>query len=91
MMKDIQEKRIENELNLVKSLNYPHKIKKQNKDEYYIDIAFPSSEFNSEFIQNDISFLIHILPNFPFSQPRVFCKTHVRYLIDIKINSIFVL
>jgi hypothetical protein len=81
MMRDIQEKRVETELALLQESIIPSKFKKINKEEYYIEVFVPAVLVEHENIKTDINFLIHMLPNFPFSQPRVYCKTQV--------NSIF--
>ncbi len=80
MMKDIKEKRIENELALLQNSSIPSKFKKINKEEYYIDVTLPGIE--NETIKSDITFLIHMVPNFPFNQPKVYCKTPVLYIIS---------
>lgn len=77
MIRDIQEKRIETELELLQESIIPTKYKKISKDEYYIDVYVPFSLIEHENIKSDINFLIHMQPNFPFSQPRVYCKSQV--------------
>jgi ubiquitin-protein ligase len=82
MMKEIQEKRIENELSLLKESKMPYKLKKINKEEYQIEVSLPSDRLSNENIKKDIIFLIHMLPNFPFNSPQVFCKSPV-FLLNI--------
>jgi len=74
-MKEIQEKRIENELSILK--NSLINIKKVNKEEYFIDVTLPHKIVDSQSVTTDINFLIHMVANFPFNQPRVYCKTPV--------------
>ncbi len=76
-MKEIQEKRIENELSILQELNIPCRFKKLNKEEYLIDISVPYTLLSNDNIQKDINFVIHMLPNFPFNPPQVFCKSTV--------------
>lgn len=79
MMKEIQEKRIENELKSI--INNDNEInctyKKIAKDEYYIEITVPRKLIEDSNMHSDVSFLIHMVPNFPFNQPRVYCRTSV--------------
>jgi ubiquitin-protein ligase len=76
-MKDLQDKRIENELSLMQNSSIPSKFKKINKDEYNIEVTVPYKMIESELATNDIVFLIHVISNFPLNQPKVFCKTPV--------------
>lgn len=74
-MKEIQEKRLESELTLLSSAILPTKYKKINKEEYLVETQVPANL--AENVNNDITFIIQMGPNFPFNQPRVFCKTPV--------------
>lgn len=76
-MKEIQEKRIENELSLLQESKIPCKFKKIGKEDYLIDVTVPSILLKNDSIKKDINFLIHMLPNFPFTAPQVFCKSPV--------------
>lgn len=76
-MKDIQEKRVENEVSLLEHSLIPTKVKKINKDEYYIEVFVPFKQIAVGSITLDINFAIHMVPNFPFNQPKVYCKTPV--------------
>ena len=84
-MKDIQEKRIENELNLIKNSAIPSKFKKINKEEYQIEVTLPFKMIESDLITNDIVFLIQMVANFPFNQPKVYCKTPVNLNLNFYI------
>lgn len=77
MMKDIQEKRLENELALLQESIIPSKFRRLKNDEYYIDVMLPKEMVDSSGVVMDIGFLIHIVSNFPFNQPKVYCKTPV--------------
>ncbi len=82
-MKEIQEKRIENEISLTQHSIIPSKFKKINKEEYHIEVSVPYNLIENESVKTDIVFLIHMVPNFPFSQPKVYCKTPVTIIIII--------
>lgn len=77
-MKDIQEKRLNKELMLLEGSPYFYRIlKKISKEELYIELSYPNpSEEGS-----DIIFIIHICSNFPFTSPKLFCKTQVSIII----------
>lgn len=73
-MKDIQEKRLENEIKfLTESQSEIQKtIKKISKDEYHVNITIPSSL--SKFAL-DIELLLLIQKNYPFNPPKLFFIT----------------
>jgi ubiquitin-protein ligase len=77
MMKEIQEKRIENEISLLNSINKSIRLKKFNKDEYYIDITIPVQIQTDEetFSNTEVVFLIHLPHNYPINPPKLYCKT----------------
>lgn len=79
MMKNIQEKRIENELSLIKNLQSSHKIqiKKLNKEEYYITVNISNKLVENIETIEDIQVLIHLGTNFPLNAPRVYLTTAV--------------
>jgi len=56
---------------------FPYKIKKLSKDELYIDIVVSKELIKDKSITNDILFIIHIGPNFPFNSPKIYCFTNV--------------
>jgi ubiquitin-protein ligase len=77
-MKDIQEKRIEKELYLLENCPYFYRIsKKINKEEMYIDLIYNTTEEEEQEKQKPIIFVIHLVANYPFNTPRVFCKSPV--------------
>ncbi len=78
-MKSIQEKRIENELNLIKNLEIKTQTKKLNKDEYYITATIPNKMIENTETTEDISVVIHMRMNFPLNPPKVYLKTPVIY------------
>jgi ubiquitin-protein ligase len=78
MMKNIQEKRIENELNLIKNLEIKTQAKKLNKDEYYITAIIPNKMIENIETEEDVNVLIHIKMNFPLNPPKVYFKTPVK-------------
>ena len=45
-----------------------------------IQINLEGKKIN-ESLENDISFLIHIRPNYPFKPPRVYCLSHVIIIV----------
>lgn len=74
-MKDIQEKRIEKELQLLGESPYFYRIsKKISKDEMFIELVY-NHPFDEE--AQAIIFVIHLVSNYPFNTPRVFCKSAV--------------
>jgi hypothetical protein len=77
MMKNIQEKRIENELTLIKNLSINPHIKKINKEEYYITVTIPNAMIDHIEIPDDVNVVIHIGANFPLNSPKVYIKTTV--------------
>jgi len=79
-MKSIQEKRIENELNLIRNLEIKTQTKKLNKDEYYITATIPNRMIRNIENSDDISVVIHMRMNFPLNPPKVYLKTPVIYL-----------
>jgi len=93
-MKEIQEKRIESEIQSLQSNQFFNKIsKKVSYEEMMIDLKYLlNKESNTVLTESqadtisgkkdtieEILFSIHILPNFPFSSPRVYCKSAFVY------------
>lgn len=92
-MKEIQEKRIESELSALQSNQFFSKIsKKVSYEEMMIDLKYLFDKQTNKVLtetEGDITgktesleevvFSIHILPNFPFSSPRVYCKSAFVY------------
>ena len=83
MMKNIQEKRIENELSLIKNLqpSYKIQIKKLNKEEYYITVTISNTLVEHLETSEDINVLIHLGVNFPINPPIVYLTTAVNTFI----------
>lgn len=85
MMKDIQEKRIENELSLIQESPIPNKFKKIDRDEYQIDVKIPTNKIeelkDEKNYEQEIRFIILMGPNYPFNQPKVYCKSEVKSCI----------
>ncbi len=77
-MKNIQEKRIDNELTLIKNLSIKTQIKKLNKEEYYITVIIPNSMIDYAEISDDVNVVIHLGANFPLNAPKVYVKTAVK-------------
>lgn len=77
MMKNIQEKRIENELAMIKNLSIKTLIKKINKEEYYITVTIPNNMIDHIEMGDDVNVVIHIGNNFPLNAPKVYVKTAV--------------
>jgi ubiquitin-protein ligase len=82
MMKEIQDKRLERgnkkitqEIALLEESTYPVKQKKIAKGEYHIEVEIKVNI--QELEDKKITFLIHIVSNFPFNPPKVYCKTGV--------------
>ena len=74
-MKDIQEKRIEKELELLESSPYFYRIsKKVSKEEMYIELIY---QHPYETVAPSIIFVVHLVANYPFNNPRIFCKSQV--------------
>lgn len=69
---------IKKELKLISESEIKNKIKKVKNDEHLIDITL-NKELISENFQTDIHVLVHILPNFPFTQPKIYTKNSVKY------------
>lgn len=82
-MKDIQEKRIEKELQLLEESPYFYRVsKKVSKEEMYIELVY-AHPFDEE--APGIIFVLHLVANYPFNTPRVFCKSPVsiQYCINL--------
>ena len=77
MMKEIQDQRVENELAILKGSKFPSKLNQINTDEYKLEVSIPAKFIQNENIQKDVNFVIHMLPNYPLSSPRVYCKSPV--------------
>lgn len=74
-MKDIQEKRIEKELSLLENSPFFYRIsKKISKEEMFIELVY-KHPFEEE--APSIIFVVHLVANYPFNTPRVFCKSPV--------------
>ena len=77
-MKDIQEKRIEKELSLLENCPYFYRIsKKISKEEMFIELIY-KHPFDEQ--AANIIFVIHLVSNYPFNTPRVFCKSPVSWV-----------
>lgn len=77
MLKELQEKRIEHELNEIREYSQinPVKIKKISKEEYLFEFSIKKNEIQTVDAFTDVMFEIHMIPNFPITPPRVYCKT----------------
>jgi ubiquitin-protein ligase len=78
-MKSLQEKQVESELKAISTncTTIRYTIQKTGGDEYYIHITIPVSLLMSspfEF-RSDIKFLLHLVHNYPFNPPKLFCLT----------------
>jgi ubiquitin-protein ligase len=81
-MRDIQDRRIEKEIDLLDQLPVQHKYKKV-KEDYHIEITITNPDINEQ----TISFVIQVGDNFPFVQPKIFCKTSVNLILFYLIYS----
>lgn len=74
-MKEIQDKRLENELKSLmseKTTEIKIDIDKDNRNEYYIDITIPKL---LSLEQMDINVLLIVKQNYPFTPPKLYFKT----------------
>lgn len=75
-MKEIQEKRIENEVNQLQENPFFYRIiKKISFEEMMIELKYTHPEEGKD----DIFFILHMLPNYPFVPPRLYCKSAFSY------------
>ena len=82
-MKTLQEKQLEDELKTLVQNNslIPTKTQRIKKDEYYITITItpPLLSASKIKIEKDITFLLHIVHNYPFNPPKLYCLTTFSY------------
>lgn len=82
-MKTLQEKQLEDELKTLVQNNslIPTKTQRIKKDEYYITITItpPLLSASNIKIEKDITFLLHIVHNYPFNPPKLYCLTTFSY------------
>ena len=82
-MKTLQEKQLEDELKTLIQNNslIPTKTQRIKKDEYYITITITPTLLSASNIkiEKDIIFLLHIVHNYPFNPPKLYCLTTFSY------------